>query len=104
MNQVTFRNLGGRHVPIQPWPQVFYVAKVLLRTPLVELRPLTMAGLLKGVGPNFLTMSYWRFVNALWKAGFLTTPDGARLSVRGHWRWTPWKIRAERMRKKNEHT
>ena len=61
---------------------------------------LTAAGLVKGVGRNFITMSWHRFRVGLWKAGLLTTPDGARLSIRGHWTWTPWRTLADRKEKR----
>ena len=97
MQQVTFRQVEGRHVPCQPWPQVFFISPQLLcQAPNIELRPLTLAGLLKGVGRNFVAMNLWRLVNVLWRAGLLNTVEGKALSVREHWTWTPWRTLAAR--------
>ena len=66
MNQVTFRNLGGKHIPLQPWPQVFYVSRRVLEVAdHIEVRPLTVTGLLKGIVCNFVTMNWWRLAGLL---------------------------------------
>jgi hypothetical protein len=88
MNEVVFRNVEGRVVPCQPWPQAFYVSRTMLRTDAVEVRPLTVTGLVKGVGKNFVTMNYWRFVATL--RVLLNTPENCMLSWR-HFNVTPWR-------------
>lgn len=60
MKSVMFKNCGGVNVPLQPWPQVFYASRELFDIKAFELRPLTLAGLVKGVGKNLVTMNFWR--------------------------------------------
>lgn len=90
MREVRFKNIGGNAVPLQPWPQKFYVSRELFERDAFEIRPLTFAGLLKGVATNFVAMSYWRFCRLLWRAGFLRPPEGERFSFRRHWCWRFW--------------
>jgi hypothetical protein len=56
---------------------------------------LTFAGLLRGVGGNFLRMSYWRLMVTLRILGFLTTEEGAVLRWRHFtlrfWRHQMWR-------------
>jgi len=92
MNTVTFKIVEGREVPCHPWPQVFYVSREFLEINGVELRPLTITGLVKGVGKNFISMNYWRFMRLLNKIGFLDAPEAHPLSWK-HWRWRFWRPR-----------
>jgi hypothetical protein len=60
-------------------------------------RPLTVTGLVKGVGRNFVCMNYWRFLRLLLIFGFLPTDEGAMMS----WRtFNPrfWRNRGDRFR------
>ena len=96
---VTFKDTGGVHVPLHPWPQYFYVSHVLLAQPVAVLRPLTFTGLLKGVGRNVISMSYWRFMYLLYRAGFLDTEEYAQFSFSHDFRLDFWKVRADRRKK-----
>lgn len=84
LKQITFTNVEGNLVPQQPWPQSFYMSGQSWSAGLdaFEVRPLTLSGLLKGVGRNFVTMTYWRFLRLLLILGFLPTPEMARYSWR----------------------
>lgn len=77
---VAFKNVEGMFVPCQPWPQKFYISGWLYDKDEFEVRPLTLTGLVKGVGKNFVTMTYWRFMVTLRILGFLTTKECERLS------------------------
>lgn len=80
--EVAFTRIGPNHViPMQPWPQHFYVTRTLLHADGVELRPLTVTGLVKGIGRNFVTMNFWRLCWVLRGLGFLNTPEA------GCYRW-----------------
>jgi hypothetical protein len=90
MNEVVFKNVEGHAVPLQPWPQTFYISRNLLERDAVEVRPLTAIGLIKGVTRNFVTMTFWRFCITLRKLGLLNTKEFERF----HWRQlnaTPWR-------------
>ena len=87
--EVRFVQLNGCHVPLQPWPQCFFISRELLEMDAVEVRPLTLTGLMKGVAKNFVTMNFWRMCWYLRKAGFLTTPIGSQFSIRD-WQWRFW--------------
>lgn len=99
---VSFRNVEGSAVPLQPWPQKFYVSRSLWQTDALELRPLTLTGLVKGVGRNFVTMNFWRLCWTLRGIGFLKTPEAGRYHWRdltlafwryqevGRFRWVRW--------------
>lgn len=87
---VVFKNCGGVNVPLQPWPQTFYVCREMFVDLTVELRPLTVTGFLKGVSKNFITMNFWRLCHLLYKIGFLDVPEGTRFSIK-YWRWAFWK-------------
>lgn len=80
--ELVFTLVEGRAVPCQPWPQLFYVSRRSLQTDEIELRPLTVTGLLKGIGRNFVTMNFWRLCYVLRGLGFLKTEDACRY----HWR------------------
>lgn len=90
MKSVMFKNCGGVHVPLQPWPQFFYVSRELFDIKALELRPLTLTGLVKGVGKNLVTMNFWRLCYLLHRAGFLRTPEGQMFSIHD-WTWKFWK-------------
>ena len=100
MESVTFRNVEGRNVPVHPWPQVFYVTKAMWQTcDFMELRPLTLCGLLKGVARNFVTMNWWRLHRLLWWCGLLTTREGELFDLRKQWTWRFWReLRGRRER------
>lgn len=87
---VEFKKVGEVIVPTKSWPQVFYVSAWRFNTNDYELRPLTVTGLVKGLGKNFVSMNYWRFLHLLRKAGFLTTGEGQVMSLRD-WRRAFWK-------------
>lgn len=78
---VTFELVRGYAVPCQPWPQKFVVSRSLIMRDAVELRPLTLTGLVKGVTQNLVTMTWWRVLYALRLLGFLTTPQNCVLSL-----------------------
>jgi len=82
MKRLEFTTMRGVNVPAQPWPQVFYVSRQLLTFDAIEVRPLTVSGLVKGVGRNFITMNYWRLLRALYLLGFLPTEELAKFSWR----------------------
>lgn len=89
--QVLFKNIGSNHsIPMQPWPQTFYVTRTMLYQDAVEVRPLTITGLLKGVGRNLITMSFWRLCRTLLILGFLATPEGECYGWR-HLTWRCWE-------------
>lgn len=87
LESIEFRTTSTGVVPVKPWPQVFYVASYLMNKPLMEIRPLTLTGLLKGLGKNFITMNWRRLMRLLFKAGFLTTKEGAMM------RWHDFTLR-----------
>jgi hypothetical protein len=88
--------MDGRDIPLQPWPQKFYISGTMLCSQEVELRPLTLTGLVKGVGKNFICMTWFRFRWLFFRVGFLDCPQGERLSFRHQWRWDFWNVRAAR--------
>lgn len=100
--EVVFQKLGGLNVPLQPWPQSFYVSAVhLYGKDEYELRPLTITGLVKGVGKNFICMNFWRLQFLLWRGGFLCTKIGHKPS----WRDFRWDFRNTlRVREEVENT
>lgn len=70
-------------VPLKPWPQSFYVSTLLLNNKfdgLLEARPLTLTGLVKGVLKNFIVMNWWRINYSLWKCGFYDLNEGETFS------------------------
>lgn len=77
-DQLTFTRVNGIAVPCQPWPQKFIIARSLLLTDSVELRPLTLTSLAKGVAQNFVTMNFWRLCWILRGLGFLKTQESCR--------------------------
>jgi len=79
---IVFTTVDGREVPHTPWPQHFYISgqRWLSAYDAWDVRPLTFTGIVKGVGRNFITMNYWRFMIFLRVLGFLSTPETARLS------------------------
>lgn len=85
---VEFTTVEGMWVPKHPWPQTFYVSRVLYERDQFEVRPLTLTGFAKGVGKNLVTMNYWRFLVTLRILGFLTTPEACVLS----WRDFTWRF------------
>ena len=88
MKEVVFNKLGGENVPIDPWPQKFYVSCMyIVNRDMMEVRPLTVMGLVKGVGMNFVSMNVWRFVWTMRCLGFLNTPEG------GRYHWNQWTFR-----------
>ncbi len=97
MQQLIFKeDMSGVVIPLQPWPQKFYVRRALAPMDLLwEVRPLTFTGLFKGVMLNFITMSYWRFMYLLRKIGFLSTAEGGILSWKDS-RFDFWRVRKER--------
>jgi len=48
----------------------------------IEVRPLTVTGLFKGIVQNFITMTWWRFLYTLFLLGLLKTPEGEWMSLR----------------------
>jgi len=90
VKEVVFKGVHGMYVPCRPWPQAFYVSRFLCETNAIEVRPLTLTGLAKGVAKNFVTMNWWRLLFLLRKAGFLDTTEGCQLSLRD-WRWDFWR-------------
>jgi len=80
MKSVTFKMVYGRAIPMRPWPQVFYVSRKFLEYDAIEVRPLTLTGLIRGIGKNFIAMNYWRFMYVLRGFGFLSTKEYERLS------------------------
>lgn len=96
MKEVIFKNLGGRNVPVLPWPQKFYISGVALYgRDVYELRPLTATGIIKGIAMNFLTMNIWRMYRLFYRAGFLDTPESGIISFRD-WRWIFWRTLKKR--------
>ena len=79
---VEFRRIGPNAIiPSNPWPQTFYISRTMLMTDAVEVRPLTIGGIIKGVGRNFITMNFWRLCWILRGLGFLKTEEA------GYYRW-----------------
>ena len=74
----------------RPWPQRFIVSRHMLMYDAVELRPLTITGIVKGLATNLVTINYWRILRVLRRVGFLTTIPGMELSLRD-WRWAFWR-------------
>jgi hypothetical protein len=93
---IEFHHLDGRNIPLQPWPQKFWVSAYAVED-CAEIRPVTFAAIAKAVAQNFVSMSWWRFRWAFFRLGFLDCPEGAQLSFRRHWRWDFWKVRAARL-------
>lgn len=69
-------------------PQKFYVARSEVIRDVVEVRPLTVTGLIKGVGRNFVSMNFWRLCFVLRALGFLKTKECALY----HWRDLTLKV------------
>ena len=94
---VEFRHLDGRNIPLQPWPQKFWIsAQAIIDSPSIEVRPVTLTAIFKAISQNFVSMSWFRFRWAFFRLGFLDCPEGAQLSFRRHWRWDFWNVRAAR--------
>ena len=94
--EITFITVQGIAVPSQPWPQKFVVTRTLLASEAVEVRPLTLSGLAKGVVQNFVTMSWWRLCWVLRGLGFLATPECGLY----RWRDLTWRCwRYQQMRR-----
>lgn len=94
---VEFKNVGGINIPTKPWPQMFYVSRELFDMLTFEIRPLTVMGLIKGVGKNFVTMNYWRMTYLFSKCGFLDVPEGEIMRWK-YWRWNFLAVREKRQR------
>jgi len=94
-NEVVFNKVSGRCVPCNPWPQSFFITNTLFNIDAVVVRPLTVTGLIKGVGKNFITMNYWRILWVLWRMGFFTTKASEVFS----WSHFTWKFWLRRRRK-----
>lgn len=77
MQSITFENVKGMWVPSSPWPQELYISGTMWHANIdaYVVRPLTVTGLIKGVGRNFITMNYWRFLITLRILGLLNTPE-----------------------------
>ncbi len=99
LKEVLFKHVEGREIPMQPWPQSFYISDEFLRSGEIEVRPLTVTGIIKGIGTNFITMSVWRFYRVFFKVGFLDIPEGECPSFKRHWRWMFWRVLKQRRRK-----
>lgn len=86
-------------VDTQGWqlPSVIYVSGSLWYKgdrDIIEVRPLTITALARGIGGNFVVMNYWRFLRCLRIYGVLSTPEGGSLRWRHatpfFWRyWMP---------------
>ena len=68
---IIFKKMDGVYVPLQPWPQRFFVSNEFIDIDMMELRPLTITNIFKSIIINFITMNHWRFCYVLYKAGFL---------------------------------
>jgi hypothetical protein len=90
LKQITFTSVEGHIVPSQPWPQAFYTSGQMWHAEIdaFEVRPLTVTGIVKGIGRNFITMNYWRILRLLLILGFLPTKEGARMS------WSTFTLRS----------
>ena len=97
--EVWFEHVAGREVPCQPWPQSFWISSFCGNQDMIELRPLTLGGLLRGLGKNFITMNYWHFMRLLWVMGFLNTEE-AEIFSWSQWNWHPLRTRARRKTEK----
>ncbi len=71
--QAIFNKFMGRYVPLQPWPQTFFVSDISVCDRTIELRTLTLTSLIKAVIQNFVTMNYHRLLIIMWKMGFFNT-------------------------------
>ena len=93
---VEFRHLHGRNIPLQPWPQKFWISAQAIDSPSIEVRPVTLTAIAKAVAQNFVSMSWWRVRWGFFRLGFLDCPEGSQLCFRQHWRWDFWNVRATR--------
>lgn len=59
-------------------PQKFFVSRESFEEDGYIVRPLTVAGLIKGILGNLLWRNCWRLVHAVKRMGFLSTPEGGR--------------------------
>lgn len=75
-----------RFKPIDGWSQVWYVSRIDLHLDRVEIRPLTVTGLLTGIVMNFFTMAVRRFFLILYFLGFLDPDEGEMLGFHC-WTW-----------------
>ncbi len=74
----------GRSIPVNPWPQKFYITEQLFEAHLIKIRPLTLMGLMKGIFENFITMNWWRIKYILFLIGFMDCPAGENLNFKKH--------------------
>lgn len=95
MKIVEFKQIDGRFAPLRPFPQSFFISSRLLFMDGFEARPLTVTGLIKGVGKNLITMTYWRALYGLYRTGFLAVPEAEQFSFR-YWRWDFWNVLDDR--------
>lgn len=93
--ELVFTLVRGYAVPCQPWPQKFVVTRSLVIRDAVEVRPLTLTGLAKGVAQNLVTMTWWRLLWVLRCLGFLTTRQNCVLSLRDL-TWRFWRYQQVR--------
>jgi len=94
--ELVFRNLHGKEIPLQPWPQRFIVTQEFVANDTLEIRPMTVTGIIKGIGQNFISMNWLRFRRLLNWIGFIDTPAGySEISFR-YFRWDFWNTMYER--------
>ena len=95
IKSVIFKKIGGHTVPVNPWPQTFFISKILINEDIVEIRSITITSLLKVIIRNFITMNWHRFKRILFVTGFIDSLPGYALSF-SYWRWDFWNVLKER--------
>ena len=85
---VIFYDEGGRYHPTSPWPQVFYVSDYVFDHNFIEVRPLTITSLVKGLFSNAITMNWFRILSLFYWIGFISFRSGRKMSF-SNWTWHP---------------
>jgi hypothetical protein len=94
--ELVFLNVDGREIPLQPWPQRFIVTQQWIENDKLEIRPITLTGIVKAICQNFISMNWFRIKKLLNWIGFIDTPEGySEVSFR-YWRWDFWNTLYER--------
>ncbi len=91
MDGVVFSRVGNEIYPNKQFVGSFFVSRELLWKAEIEVRPLTIDHLIRGLARNTVTQLYWIVTRILYLSGFLNSPEGAELDWKTDWRWKFWE-------------
>lgn len=96
---IEFRDqVGAIRSGLEPFPRVFFVARMLLLEGTAEVRPLTVRAFFGAVLTNMAWDLLWAFRHVCWLVGFLDFNERrmAEANYHGDWRWRWWLPRVGR--------